>query len=127
MEDNYIYLNNQDRMFLSTALNDVVKITVIPKSNIAESIFVSVCDKSKIKELDHISERIDNTIKSIFVNTVANTNSYHAFYAPELYYANIMSIIDKNKNEIKFVFVDSTIEIIIDNTEKKTQIYFIIN
>ncbi|XWV26542.1 vesicle-fusing ATPase [Tupanvirus soda lake] len=120
MENSYVYLNNQDRMFLETALNDPVEISIIPKPDVAHSIVVSIRDKTKTKELDYITESHENTIRSILKNTVVNANTFHVIYAPDLLYINIITILDKNKKEIINGFIDEDTEIIIMNTEKKT-------
>ncbi|XWV25280.1 vesicle-fusion atpase [Tupanvirus deep ocean] len=120
MENSYVYLNNQDRIYLGTALNDPIEISIIPKPEIASSILVSIRDKTKTKELDFVTESHENTITSIFKYTVVNTNTSHAIYAPDLLYVNIVTILDKNKNEITNGFINEETEIIIINTDKKT-------
>ncbi len=120
MLDNYIYLNGNDRIILNAALDEQIEVVIVPEPIAAASIFISVSDKSKINEINTVTDLMEKCLKDILIDTVANKNTIIGFLAPELYHAKILSIADKDNNDIKNGYINQSTEIIIINTEKKT-------
>ena len=116
----YIYLNNEDRTILDLTLNQYVMVPIVPKPEIATTLFVSITDKTKINQINNVTDAIENTIKTVLINTVVNANTTHAFFVSERYYADFTMIIGKNNAELDNAYIDSTTQIIIVNTDKKT-------
>src|SRR5579872_1208199 len=120
MQDNFVYLNNEDRNFLNASLLEKFDITIIPKPSVAKSVYVSIMMKDKKKQISDVTDLMDATIKSIMTDTIVNAEAWLMFYAPELCYANILTVTNANSEDKPYAYVDASTEIVIVNTEKKT-------
>ena len=120
MKDNHIYLNTQDRIEFNLGLGDKLELFVVPCPSTIKTLFISVTDKSKVVTVNNVNNLMREYIKNKLINTVVNANTYFAFVYPHLYYAQTMTLLDNDKNEISYGLVDDSTELIVIDTSKKT-------
>jgi len=107
-----IYLNCSDMKFFDVSCEEKLEIIFVPKPDVIRSVIISVTDELEDNQITDIPKKLKNKIKNMLLETVVNINNWHILHSDKIYRVKILTIIDKNKNEMKCGCVNDKTQII---------------